>query len=66
MIVPWFVTSELYSVGETWPKPGTLTPGKARCTRNTYAMKPPMMAMNMPVNRYCIAIILWSVDHRYF
>ena len=22
--------------------------------------------MNMPVNRYCMAIILWSVDQKYF
>src|SRR5690606_8049448 len=24
------------------------------------------MAIAMPVNMYCMAIILWSVDHRYF
>src|ERR1043165_828688 len=33
--------------------------------RNTYAMNPPMSAMNMPVNVYCMAITLWSVDQRY-
>src|SRR5262252_6622548 len=33
--------------------------------RNTYAMNPAIMAMNMPVNMYCSAITLWSVDHRY-
>ena len=35
MIEPWFVISELYSPGDTWPNPGTAMPGKASCIRNT-------------------------------
>ncbi len=35
MIVPWFVTSALYSPGETTPKPGTEMPGNASCMRKT-------------------------------
>ena len=35
IIVPWLVTSELYSAGETTPKPGTLAPGKASCILKT-------------------------------
>ncbi len=35
MIEPWFVTSELYSPGDTTPKPGTEMPGKASCMRKT-------------------------------
>ncbi len=34
MMVPWFVTSALYSAGETTPQPGTSMPGKASCMRN--------------------------------
>ena len=34
MIVPWFVTRELYSPAETTPKNGTSMPGKANCIRN--------------------------------
>jgi hypothetical protein len=33
MIVPWLVTSALYSLGETTPKPGTCSPGNASCIR---------------------------------
>src|ERR1044072_6512397 len=33
--------------------------------RNTYAMNPPTIARNMPVNMYCMAITLWSVDQQY-
>ncbi len=29
-------------------------------------MNPPTMAMNIPVKRYCMAMILWSVDQMYF
>ena len=35
MIVPWFVTSALYSAGVTTPQPGTDMPGKASCMRKT-------------------------------
>ena len=38
MMVPWFVTRALYSPGDTTPKPGTLSPGKASCIRNAYDM----------------------------
>ncbi len=34
MIVPWLVTSALYSAAETMPQPGTSIPGKASCMRN--------------------------------
>ncbi len=66
MIAPWLVTSELYSAGETMPQPGTGSPGKANWVRKTYAKKPPIRAITMPVNMYCIAIILWSVEKMYF
>ena len=33
MIVPWLVTSALYSAGDTMPKPGTCMPGNASCMR---------------------------------
>ena len=35
MMEPWFVTSALYSPGETTPNPGTGIPGKASCIRKT-------------------------------
>jgi hypothetical protein len=37
MTEPWFVTSALYSVGDTMPKPGHVirTPGNASCMRKT-------------------------------
>ena len=34
--------------------------------RNTYAMKAPIKAIAMPVNKYWNAMILWSVDQKYF
>src|SRR5215471_763750 len=40
-------------------------PGNAFCIRNAYAMNPPMSASAMPVNMYCMAIILWSVEKTY-
>ena len=58
MMVPWLVTRALYSPGETIPNPGTGIPGKASCIRKTYAMNPPIRAMKMPVNRYCMAMTL--------
>ena len=58
--VPCMVTNELYRSGARSP-----SPGRAKCRRNINAIMPPKIAKNSPLSRYCLAIILWSVEKMY-